>query len=197
MKNLAMIIKWLTLLALAAGVIWLISWMRHGKEEIPPAQIEAARVIDVRPMVKLCSVEVYEDIPIKARIGKRHIFARTTLRGNISFDLEKTRSRWSGDTLVVTLPPEKVEIYESTESGAYKVIDTWNDQLLGSSNFTTAEENEIKRRVVAAWRDSIYARGYVKRARREAVANLKAMLGPFAEGKEIRVEDLQPEGVKN
>ena len=194
MRNTAKILKWVSLLVVLLGVAWLVVWLRKGKEELPVAKIEPARIIDVRPMVKLCSVEIYEDIPVRAHIGKRHIFARATLKGNISFDLEKTDTRWEGDTLCVTLPPEIVEIYESTEPGAYKVIDTWNERLLGSSNFTTAEENEIKRKVVEAWRDSIYSRGYVRRARREAAGNLETMLRPFAEGKKVVVNDPSPEG---
>ena len=196
MRNTARIIKWAAALLIAGGIIWAVSWYANRKEEVPVAKIEPARILDIRPMVKLCTVEIYEDIPIKAHIGKRHIFAKAALRGNVSFDLEKTESHWRGDTLFVTLPPEKVEIYESTEPGSYKVIDTWNDRLLGSSNFTTAEENEIKRKVVDAWRDGIYSRGYVKRARREAAANLETMLRPFVEGKEIKVNDPNPEGIR-
>ncbi len=182
-------LKWFTLLIAVVAVIVGVVWFVRPSEPLPVAKIEPARIIDVRPMVKLCSVEIYEDVPVKAKIGSRHLFARETLTGTISFDLEKIDQRWEGDTLVVTLPPEIVEIYESTEPGSYKVIDRWNDKLLAGSNFTTAEENEIKRQVVESWRDSIYSRGYVKRAREEAVNNLEAMLRPFVAGKEVRVED--------
>ena len=187
--KIAKILKWATLLIAVVAVIGCVVWFTKPSEPVPVAKIEPARIIDVRPMVKLCSVEIYEDVPVKAKIGTRHLVARETLTGTISFDLEKIEQRWEGDTLIVTLPPEIVDIYESTEPGAYKVIDRWNDKILAGSNFTTDEENEIKRQVVDSWRDSIYSRGYVKRARREAVKNLESMLRPFVAGKEVRVED--------
>lgn len=192
----AKILKWVTLLIAVLAIIGAVVWFTRPSEPVPVAKIEPARIIDVRPMVKLCSVEIYEDVPVKAQIGTRHLFARETLTGTISFDLEKTQQRWEGDTLVVTLPPEIVEIYESTEAGSYKVIDRWNDKILAGSNFTTAEENEIKRQVVEEWKATVYDRGYVKRAREEAVRNLETMLQPFVPGKEVRVEDQQPEGNK-
>lgn len=188
----AKILKWATLLIALGALIWAVVWFTRPSDPVPVAKIEAARIIDVRPMVKLCSVEIYEDVPVRAKIGTRHLFARETLTGTVSFDLEKIDQRWEGDTLIVSLPPEIVEIYESTDPGSYKVIDRWNDKLLAGSNFTTAEENEIKRQVVESWRDSIYARGYVKRAREEAVKNLESMLRPFVPGKEVRVEDNPP-----
>lgn len=194
-------IKWLTLLICVIGVIWGVIWIFNrynaSKRELPVAKIEPARIVDVRPMVELCSMEIYEDVPVKAHIGKRHIFARETLTGSISFDIDSISTRWCGDTLVVALPPEKVTVYESTDSDSYKVIDTWNDQWLRSSNFTTAEENDIKRKVVEAWRLSLYDRGYVKRARNEAVKNLEGMLRPFVDGKEVRVEDPSPAGYRD
>ncbi|MDE6409733.1 MAG: DUF4230 domain-containing protein [Muribaculaceae bacterium] len=185
----AKILKWATLLIAVIAVIGCVVWFTRPSEPVPVAKIEPARIIDVRPMVKLCSVEIYEEVPVKAKIGTRHLVARETLTGTISFDLEKIEQQWEGDTLVVTLPPEIVEVYESTDPGAYKVIDRWNDKILAGSNFTAAEENEIKRQVVEAWRDSIYSRGYVRRARTEAVKNLEAMLRPFVPGKEVRIKD--------
>ncbi|MDE5807418.1 MAG: DUF4230 domain-containing protein [Muribaculaceae bacterium] len=193
-RNIAKILKWLTLLLVLVGAVWAVVWFRRSGEEVPPARIEKAKVIDVRPMLKLCSVEIYEDVPIKANIGKRHLFARARLTGNILFDLERARSEWSGDTLVVILPPEIVQIRESTDPGSYEVIDTWNDRFLGSSNFTASEENEIKRKAVDQWRRQLYKRGYVRRARAEAISNLGNMLAPFAVGKEVRIVDPAPEG---
>lgn len=196
--NTAKILKWATLLIalllITGGIIWGVIWFNRSSEEVPVAKIEPARVIDVRPMVKLCSVELNEDIPIRGDIGSRHLFAKAALKGTISFDLEKAVSSWAGDTLVVILPPEIVSIYESTEPDSYKVIDVWNDKFLGSSNFTVSEENEIKRAAVESWRDSIYSRGYVERARSEAVRNLGVMLRPLTADKMLRIVDPTPKG---
>lgn len=194
MKNFAKILKWLVVLLLLAAAVWVVIWFRKDGEEVAPARIEKAKVIDVRPMLRLCSVEVFEDVPIKASIGTRHLFARARLNGDILFDLERAHSEWVGDTLMVVLPPEILQICESTEPDSYQVIDTWNDRLLRSSNFTTAEENEIKRKAVDQWRRHLYKRGYVRRARAEAITNLGNMLAPFAAGKEVRILDPSPEG---
>lgn len=194
MRKLQSILTLVIGLAIIVGIVWVIIWYRSGDETAPVAKVEPARIVDIRPMLKLCSVEIYEDVPVRAHIGKRHLFGRMTLTGSITFDIENIESRWAGDTLMVTMPREKVEIYESTAPGSYKVIDTWHEGLFGSSNFTTAEENVIKRKVVEAWRDSIYSRGYVKRAREEGTRNLKAMLLPFAKGKEVVVKDTIPQG---
>ncbi|MDE5868861.1 MAG: DUF4230 domain-containing protein [Muribaculaceae bacterium] len=196
--NTAKILKWATLLLglllLTGGIIWFVIWFNKSGEEVPVAKIEEAKVIDIRPMVKLCSVELSEDVPVRGDIGTRHLFARATLKGTISFDLEKAASTWEGDTLVVILPPEIVSVYESTDPNSYKVIDLWNDKFLGSSNFTVAEENKIKRQAVEAWRDTIYSRGYVERARSEAVRNLGMMLRPLTVDKMLRIVDPTPKG---
>lgn len=180
----------LTALVLAcAGVaVW---WKMSP--DVDRVTMRDARATDIKSMVRLCSVEIYEDYPIKASIGSRHFFARETLNGTISFDLDSLRSETRGDTLVVTLPREIVEIHESTEPNAYEVIDTWNDRLLGSDKFTVKEENEIKRKAVANYRRRIYAKGYVRRARAEAVANLRAMLAA-ATGRPVIVTDPSPAG---
>lgn len=188
------LLKWSVLLLALGAIIAGVIWWKAGDREMPVAELEPAKIVDVRPMVRLCSVEVYEDVPIKANIGTRHIFARATLTGTISFDLEQTRDEWRGDTLFVYLPPEIVEIRESTDRGSYKVIDTWNEKFLGKSNFTAQEENEIKRKAVESWREGIYSRGYVRRAREEAVSRLASMLRPFVGEKVIVVTDLTPDG---
>ena len=152
-----------------------------------------AVISDISPMVRLCSVDIYEDVPIKASIGSRHMFARATVNGSITFDLEGLQMQEQGDTLLVTLPREIVEIYESTEPGAYKVIDTWNDSFFGTDNITTEEENKIKAKVRDNFRRKVYAKGYVKRARAEAASNLTGMLSGLT-GKTVIVNDPTPDG---
>ena len=174
--------------AVSAAVLVVRGCMGEG-EKRPPARIEEARIVDIRPMVRLLVTELHEDYPVRAHIGRKHIFARTTLEGTIGFDVEKTEQRWSGDTLFVTLPPEIVEVRESTGKNSYEVIDTWNERFLGSTNFTAGEENEIMEKVRKNWVDSVYRRGYVARARREAVENLRGMLAPLFPGKSVIVTD--------
>lgn len=158
--------------------------------------MKEAKITDVTPMLRLCSVEIYDDVPVSGTIGDRHLFARVALKGSISFDLDSVAMTESGDTLALTLPREIVDIYESTDAGAYEVIDVWCDSFFGSANFTTAEENSIKAQTRDTYRKTIYDKGYISRARKEAVANLTSLLGGLT-GKTVIVTDPAPEGYLN
>ncbi len=164
--------------------------------EASNVSMKDAKIADVSPMLRLCAVEIYDDVLVRGTIGKKEMFARMALKGSISFDLDSVDMTQSGDTLMLNLPREIVEIYESTDAGAYEVIDTWCDGLFGSSNFTAAEENSIKVKAREDYRKNIYDKGYVKRARKEAVANLTSLLGGLT-GATVIVTDPSPEGYLN
>lgn len=179
----------LVLLAIGAGIFL---WWRSSKADSASLDIEPARIVDIRPMVKLCNVEILEDIPVKGKVGSKHIFARQTLSGSISFDLESLNEEWREDTLIVSLPKEKVEVYEATTPDSYKVLDTWNDRLLGSTNLTTAEENAIKEEAKRIWIAKLYGRGVINMARKDAVEKLRKILPPLTGGKTVVVIDTIP-----
>lgn len=178
--------------ALIIGGIWVYR-QYVSSPEAERVKMEDARIADIQEMVRLCSMDIIEDVPIKGQIGTKHIFAKTTLNGSITFDLEGLEAEGRGDSLFVTLPKEIVEIYESTEPGAYKVIDTWNTGLFGSSRFSTAEENAVKGKVKENFRNSLYRRGYVRQARAEAVENMTSLLSATT-GKTVIVTDPTPDG---
>lgn len=73
------------------------------------------------------------------------------------------------------------------------MIDTWNEKLLGSTKFTTAEENDIKRKVIDNFRRKIYAKGYVRQARADAAATLSQMLSAMS-ASPVEVTDPAPGG---
>lgn len=178
---------------LLGGILLIVSLNRKSSQQSGDITIDGAMVKEVESMVRLCSMDIYEETPVKATIGNRHLFGRITLKGSITFDLERIVLKMSGDTLRVQLPPEKVEILESTDKDSYIVIDTWNDRFMGSGSFTTAEENIIKEKVKQNAIKSIYRKGYVKRARAEAAENLTAMLSALT-SKPVVVTDPTPEG---
>lgn len=178
---------------LLGGILLIVSLNRKSSQQSGDLTIDGAMVKEVESMVRLCSMDIYEETPVKATIGNRHLFGRITLKGSITFDLERIVLKMSGDTLRVQLPPEKVEILESTDKDSYIVIDTWNDRFMGSGSFTTAEENIIKEKVKQNAIKSIYRKGYVKRARAEAAENLTAMLSALT-SKPVVVTDPTPEG---
>lgn len=190
MKTIRIIILLLVVAGAAALVVW---WNTSPKAD--RVSMESAKIKEISAMVQLCSVEFYEDVPLKAAKGPRHFFGRMTVTGSIGFDIENIAREMRGDTLFVTLPREIITIRESTDPGSYKVIDTWTDKLFGSSNFTTVEENEIKTKTLKGFKDKLYADGTVAKARREAVANLATLL-EVATGKTAIVTDPTPEGVR-
>lgn len=183
----------ITAAILLGGILLIVSLNRKSSQQSGDLTIDGAMVKEVESMVRLCSMDIYEETPVKATIGNRHLFGRITLKGSITFDLERIVLKMSGDTLRVQLPPEKVEILESTDKDSYIVIDTWNDRFMGSGSFTTAEENKIKEKVKQNAIKSIYRKGYVKRARAEAAENLTAMLSALT-SKPVVVTDPTPEG---
>lgn len=178
---------------LLGGILLIVSLNRKSSRQSGDLTVDGAMVKEVESMVRLCSMDIYEETPVKATIGNRHFFGRITLKGSITCDLERIALKMSGDTLRVQLPPEKVEILESTDKDSYIVIDTWNDRFMGSGSFTTAEENKIKEKVKQNAIKSIYRKGYVKRARAEAAENLTAMLSALT-SKPVVVTDPTPEG---
>lgn len=190
--KIASILRSIALLGIVALIAAAALWWRQSSEASHISSHDAL-ISDIRSMVRLCTLDIYEDMPIKGSIGSKHLFGRVTVKGSVSFDLEGSVISERHDTIFVTLPPEIIDIYESTDPDSYKVIDTWNDNFFGSEHFTTAEENAIKSLVRDNFRRKIYRKGYVRRARADAVANLTAMLSA-ATGKIAIVSDPSPEG---
>lgn len=183
--------KYLTLIVVLAvcGIIAYFYFAPSGSR----VTLHDATIKEVKDMARLCTVEIYEEVPVRGHVGQRHLVAREVLVGNISFDLEGLAMDSSSDTIRVTLPREIVEIRESTEPGSYTVIDNWNDSFMGNANITTEEENKMKKLTLDSFVKAVYAKGYVKRARAEAVANLTSLLSSMT-GKPVVVTDPSPEG---
>lgn len=185
-------LRWCLLIVLIA-IIVIIAVRLKNAPEVSGIKFRDAMITELKPAIELCTVEIIEDVPVKGHIGTKHIFARATLCGYISFDLDSIKTDLHGDTLIVALPPEIVEIHESTLPGSYEVIDTWNEKLLGSSKFTAEEENAVKRKVADNFRKTIYAKGYVSQARADAVTTLNQMLSATT-AIPVKVIDPSPEG---
>lgn len=172
--------------------IWIC--FRPGNE--PHYKTDPAHIKSVKNMVELCTTDIHEELPIKDSINGKWIVARQVISGRIRFDIENLRIESRGDTSVIYLPEERVDILENAGPDAYQVLDTWD----GNSTFfprtlTASEENVLKTRWQRQIRSNIYARGYVARARRQAVdaltSLLRAMHGPDTP---IIVVDPTPEG---
>lgn len=191
MKTLWKLIAIIVVLAAVGLGIW---WYKSPKVE--KDTMSDSKIENVKSMVRLSNLEIYEEIPVKGTIGHRHLVARLALEGSVDFDLEKLKYEEKGDTVIVVLPPETVTLRESTRRDAYTVLDTWNDNFFGSDNITAAEENKMKAKAIANAKNLIYKKGYVKQARADAVNSVKSLLSATLPGKTVIVTDPTPEGRK-
>lgn len=191
MKTLWKLIAIIVVLAAVGFGIW---WYKSPKVE--KDTMSDSKIENVKSMVRLSNLELYEEVPVKGTIGKRHLVARLALEGSVDFDLEKLKYEEKGDTVIVVLPPETVTLRESTRRDAYTVLDTWNDNFFGSDNITAAEENKMKAKAIANARNLVYSKGYVKQARADAVNSVKSLLSAILPGKTVIVTDPTPEGRK-
>lgn len=166
--------------ALAATAVW---WM-VGRNEAPDPrfQLTETKISGIRSIVQLATVEVMRDVPVRARVGSRHLVGSMTLKGQVAFDLEKLEISMRGDTLTVTLPEPEITLRESTAPNAYRVFDSWNDYPLMPAAFTTDEENRAKQQAVSAEIERLRSDGTTLTARRRAVESLSRLIGTFHTG---------------
>lgn len=158
------------LVLLTAIAVGLGLWLWHS-EETPDGgmQLREARIKGIKDMIELCTLDVHEELAIKDSVNGKWLVARQTIEGRVRFDLDSLKVEERGDTLVITLPPERVDILESVDKDAYKVLDSWDGaRVLFPRTMTTREENIIKRRWQKRAKERIYERGYVKQARDDA-----------------------------
>lgn len=161
----------IVVLALGGGLfLW------RSSTESTNMAISETKLSEIKDMLKLCTMEVRDDVAIKDSINGKWIFAKATVNGYIRFDLEKLDYQVKNDSVVIILPPEEIEIYESSANNSYEVIDTWNASMLDLRRMTAAEETAIKKRMARKYKASFYDKGYVKRARASAVETLSRLL---------------------
>lgn len=96
---------------LAAVILGFWIWISPDADRITmyPAKIE-----NVKQMVRLSAMQIYEEVPVKGKVGNRHLVAKLALEGSIDFDLDNLKFEEYGDTVRVTLPPEIVTLREHT-----------------------------------------------------------------------------------
>lgn len=183
----------LILLAAAAFIGWQIYRYFQRPEEI---EVMPSRPGDVKEMVRLCSMEIYNEVPVLDTVNFKVIFAVQKQSGSISFDIENLEIDDLGDTVRIQLPREIVEVNESTEKDSWEVIDTkaiGPMSILRSNKFTLEEENRVKSKLKAKAVRRLYANGTVKQARKDAVDNLTRLMQTVYR-KPVIVTDPTPEG---
>lgn len=172
------IAKYIIIILAAAGIaIAAYFWfVKTGKEEI---SVDKGRISDVKTMVQLCAMEIYNEVPILDTINSKVIIAVQKQVGTISFDVEDLHVDYEGDTVRFTLPREIVNIREATEDNSWQVIDTKNIGFLGqirNHRLSLREENAVKAKAKRNAERILYENGTVKRARTEAAVALKSLM---------------------
>lgn len=163
-----------------------------------PEEIEVlpSRPGDIKEMVRLCSMEIYNEVPVLDTVNFKVMFAVQKQSGSISFDIEHLKVDDSGDTVMIQLPREIVEVNESTEKNSWQIIDTkaiGPMAILRSNKFSLEEENRVKAKLKANSIKRLYSNGTVRQARKDAVDNLTRLM-ETAYRKPVIVSDPNPEG---
>lgn len=163
---------------IAAAACTIVFLKLKGDKE-PEVEIAPAKVNYLETMARLCSVEVYAEVPVLDTIGSKVIFGIQKQKGRISFDLEGLAIDPDADTLRVKLPAEIIELYESTDPHSWEVVDTKNLNMFGSPKLTAEEDNTVKRKLATRSKARLYKDGTVDRARDEGRRTLERLLTVF------------------
>lgn len=162
-----------------------------------PIRSLPAKVEEIKQAVKLSTLDITTEEIFKDTINNKGVVSRVKSRIYISFDIENTPIVLQGDTLIIQLPPEIIDIYESTDDG-YQVLDvwqTWFPENFADIPLTSSEENIIKGRLKERIRNEMYEKGYVKQARANAIRSLTQLFSKFKDN--IIIIDHYPDGWKD
>ena len=186
----------MAVLTVLAIVGWHFYRCFKSQEEI---EVLPSRPGEVKEMVRLCSMEIYNEVPVLDTVNYKVIFAVQKQTGSISFDLEHIDIDDSGDTIRIQLPREIVELYESPEKNAWQVIDSkaiGPMSLFRKGTLTLEEENRVKSKLKARSISRLYSNGTVRQARKDAAENLASMMENVYR-RPVIVSDPTPDGKSN
>lgn len=156
-------------------------------------EVSAGRVHTIENMVQLCTVDLYNEIPVRDTVNNKEIFAIQKQRGSVSFDMEKLDVNSDGDTIKIMLPAEVVDLYEATDDNSWQVVDTKGLGLFKSDRLTAEEDNIVKSRIKERAKKLLYTNGTIERARAEGVRNLQTLMEKVYQ-KPVVVNDTTPKG---
>lgn len=177
-----------------AGLFLYFSLNSHKKT----IDVGKGKVSRVETMARLCSVDIYSEVPVLDTINDKVMFAIQKQKGSVSFDLEKLKVNADGDTVQITLPPEIVELYEATDKNSWEVIDTkaiGRMAMFRNDKFTIEEENAVKVKIKEKSTQLLYRNGTIERARAEGARNLQSLM-EMVYDKPVRVTDPTPKGAR-
>lgn len=190
-KSIKLIVALLVVAAIIAGYFY----FTNAKN--PVSMLGKGKINKIETMAQLCAIDLYNEVPILDTINNKVICAVQKQRGSVSFDLEKMKMDTNGDTVIITLSPEIVEIYEATEDNSWEVIDTKAlgtiTALLSNSDLTEDEDNMVKAKIRNNSAKLLYHNGVIERARLEGGQNIKQLMEQVYR-KPVKVVDPTPKG---
>ncbi|MDE6023024.1 MAG: hypothetical protein K2G13_05935 [Muribaculaceae bacterium] len=183
----------IVIIAILAFIGWHVFRHANHPEEI---EVSPAKAGEAEEMARLCSIEIYNEVPVLDTVNSKVIFAVQKQSGSISFDIDNLEIDDSGDTIRVVLPREIIEIYEATEKDSWQVIDTkaiGPMSILRTDKLSLAEENRVKQKVKIKAIARLYQNGTVRKARKDGAENLRQLLESVYR-KPVIVTDPTPNG---
>lgn len=181
-------------------ILAFIGWQVYRNVKQPDEiEVSPAKAGEAEEIARLCSIEIYNEVPVLDTVNSKVIFAVQKQSGSISFDIDNLDIDDSGDTVKVVLPREIIEIYEATEKDSWQVIDTkaiGPMSILKTDKLSLAEENRVKQKVKTKAIARLYQNGTVRKARKDGAENLRRLLESVYR-KPVIVTDPTPNGTLN
>lgn len=159
-------------------------------------EISEGRIKEIKTMVQLCSVDIYNEVPILDTINNRVMFAVQKQRGSISFDLEKLEIKNEKDSVFIYLSPEIIELNEATVPESWKVIDTKAIgalSLFRKDDMPEEDEKILKSKIKDHSVKQLYNIGIIEKARADGALTLKGLMEKVYK-KPVVVIDTTPKG---
>ena len=94
------------------------------QKKVNTLEIQKGQIAELKTIVQLCSMQIFQEVPVLDTVNNKVIFAVQKQKGSISFDLESLKLDTVNDTIRVVLPREIIDIKEATEKDSWNVIDT-------------------------------------------------------------------------
>ena len=190
-------IKWWLIAGIATGLMIGFGLITFSRYKQPAVRTLPAKIEEIRQAVQLSTLDVTTEEIIRDTVHMKGVVYRAKARIHIRFDMEELPVMEQGDTLVVQLPAETIDVYEPP-TGGFQVLDVWFLQAPdepAETSLTDTEENLIKRKLTQRIKDQMYEKGYVKRARENAVRSLAILFSRFRD--HVVIVDHYPDGWKH
>lgn len=170
--------------------------LQKENDEGSKITVEEGRVVNLKTLAELCSMEFYRESTVLDTINSKVIFGIQKQQGSIVFDLSSlpeqivevclSNDTIQQDTLYLELPKEQIEVHESTAQQSWRVIDSKSLRLFGSSRLSPEEENIVKQRAIEKTRQHLVKDGSVEKARKDGAETLQTTL-EYLTGRPVKV----------